>query len=65
MQSVPITIKVVCSNRSGEVNSILTAGQLFSPGTPVSSTNKTDRHDMTEILLTVALDTIVQPTNHI
>ena len=28
------------------------------PGTPVSSTNKNDRHDITEILLTVALNTI-------
>jgi hypothetical protein len=37
------------------------AGWLFSPGTPVSSTNKsikTDRHDITEILLKVALNTI-------
>ena len=32
----------------------------FSPGTPVSSTNKDDRHDMTEILLKVALSTINQ-----
>jgi hypothetical protein len=32
----------------------------FSPGTPVSSTNKTDRHDITEILLKVALSTINQ-----
>jgi hypothetical protein len=31
------------------------AGQWFSPGTLVSSTNKTDRHDITEILLKVAL----------
>ena len=30
----------------------------FSPGTPVSSTNKTDRHDITEIRLKVTLDTI-------
>jgi len=30
-------------------------GRWFSPGTPVSSTNKTDRHDVTEILLKVAL----------
>jgi hypothetical protein len=30
------------------------------PGTPVSSTNKTDRHDITEILLKVALNTIKQ-----
>jgi hypothetical protein len=28
-------------------------GQWFSPGTPVSSTNKTDRHNITEILLKV------------
>ena len=33
-------------------------GRWFSPGTPVSSTNKTDRHDITEILLKVALNTI-------
>jgi hypothetical protein len=32
----------------------------FSPGTPVSSTNKTNRHDITEILLKVALNTITQ-----
>jgi hypothetical protein len=31
---------------------------LFSPGTLVSSTNKTDRHDITEILLKVELNTI-------
>jgi hypothetical protein len=35
-------------------------GQWFSLGTPVSSTNKTDRHDITEILLKVALNTIKQ-----
>jgi hypothetical protein len=33
-------------------------GWWFSPGTPVSSTNKTDHHDVTEILLKVALSTI-------
>jgi hypothetical protein len=33
---------------------------MLSPGTPVSSTNKTDRHDITEILLEMALN----PTNH-
>jgi hypothetical protein len=27
----------------------------FSPGTPVSSTNKTDRHDITEILVNLAV----------
>ena len=34
----------------------LAADRWFSPGTPVSSTNKTDRHDKTEILLKVALN---------
>jgi hypothetical protein len=29
----------------------LAAGRWFSPGTQVSSTNKTDRHEITEILL--------------
>jgi hypothetical protein len=32
----------------------------FSPGPLVSSTNKTHRHDITEILLKVALNTIKQ-----
>jgi hypothetical protein len=32
----------------------------FLPGTPVSSTSKTDHHDLTEILLKVALNTINQ-----
>jgi len=33
-------------------------GRWFSPGTSVSSTNKADRHDITQILLTVALSII-------
>jgi hypothetical protein len=32
----------------------------FSPGPPVSPTNKTDRHDITEILLKVSLSTKLQ-----
>jgi hypothetical protein len=32
-------------------------GQWFSPDTLVSSTNKTDRHDITEILLKMAFNT--------
>jgi hypothetical protein len=38
-------------------------GQWFSPGPLVSSTNKTDRHDINEILLKVALITIKQTGN--
>jgi len=36
----------------------LATGRWFSPGTPVSSTNKTDLHDITDIFLQVALNTI-------
>jgi hypothetical protein len=36
----------------------LATGRWFSPRTPVSSTNKTDRHDIAKILLKVALNTI-------
>ena len=36
----------------------LAAFQWFAPGTPVFSTDKTDRHDITAILLKVALNII-------
>jgi hypothetical protein len=36
---------------------LLAHGWWFSPGTPASSTTKTDRHDIVEILLKVALNT--------
>jgi predicted component of type VI protein secretion system len=35
------------------------------PGARVSSTNKTDHHDITEILLKVALNTITLTLKHI
>jgi len=61
---VPITIKVVSSNTvHGEVYSIQHYVIKFVSdlrqvvGTPVSSNNKTDRHDIPEILLKVALNT--------
>jgi hypothetical protein len=38
-------------------------GRWFSPGTPVSSTTKTGRHDIAEILLKVALNTKKQSIN--
>jgi hypothetical protein len=40
----------------------LTEGRRLSPGTPVSSTNKTDHHDIAEILLKVTLNTITKPS---
>ena len=40
--------------------SVTWTGRWFSQGTPVSSNNKTDEHDITDILLKVALSTINQ-----
>ena len=45
---------------SDKVYQLLAQGRWFSPDTPVSSTTKTGRHDIAEILLKVALDTINQ-----
>jgi hypothetical protein len=68
VKSMQVITKVVSSNHiDGKVYSIqhymrkfvwLATGRGFPPGTPVSSTNKTDRHDITEILLKVVLNTI-------
>jgi hypothetical protein len=45
---------------------LLAHGRWFSPGTPASSTTKTGRHDIAEIFLKVALNTINQTkSNHI
>jgi hypothetical protein len=45
------------------VYAFFAAGRWFSPSTPVSSTNKTDCHDIAEILLKVALNTITLTLN--
>jgi hypothetical protein len=42
---------------SDKVYQLLAHGRWFSPGTPASSTTKTGRHDIAEILLRVALKT--------
>jgi hypothetical protein len=49
----------VHSTRSAidKVYQLLAQGRWFSPDTPASSTNKTGRHDIAEILLKVALNT--------
>jgi hypothetical protein len=49
---------------SDNVYQLLAHGRWFSPGTPASSTTKTGRHDIAEILLKVALSTINQSINH-
>jgi len=45
---------------SDKVYQLLAHGQWFSPGTPVSSTTKTGRHDVAEILLKVVLKHQIQ-----
>jgi hypothetical protein len=75
MQSVPIPTNVVSlSSTHGKLYSIQhymikfvrdlhhCPGWWFSPGILVSSTNKTDRHNIAEILLKVVLNTITQPS---
>ena len=43
----------------------LTAGRGCSPGNPISSTNQTDRHDITGILLKVVLNTKTHPLSNL
>ena len=57
---VRISIRARCTTLCDKVCQWLTTGRWFSPGALVSSINKTDLHDIAEILLTVALSTIKQ-----
>ena len=57
---IRISIRVRCSPLCDKVCQWPAIGRWFSPSSPVSSTNNADRHDMTEILLKVTLNTIKQ-----
>ena len=50
---------------SDKVYQLLAHGRWFFPGTSSSSTTKTGRHDIAEILLKVALNTINQIKSNI
>ena len=59
-------IRARCTTLCDKVCQWLATGRWFSPGPPgplVSSTKKTYHHDITEILLKVALNTIKHQTN--
>ena len=58
MSSNPLRRGVLDTKSCDKVFQWLPAGWWFSPDTLVSSTNKIDRHDITEILLKVTLKTI-------
>ena len=57
---VRISIRPRCAKSTlcDKVCQWLAIGRWFSPDTPVSSNKRTDRYDITEILLKVALNTI-------
>jgi hypothetical protein len=58
MLGVRISIRARCTPLCDKACQWLATGRWFSPGPPVSSTNKTDLHNITKILLEVALNTI-------
>ena len=68
-QHSPLTLRVQIPFRRDVLDTTLwdkvcqwlAVGRWFFPGTPVSSTDKTDGHDIAETLLRVALSTINQP----
>jgi hypothetical protein len=56
-----VSVQFICwEAASDKVYQLLGHGRWFSPDTPASSTTKTGRHDIAEILLKVALSTINQ-----
>ena len=63
MHYIPTSAEIVCTRlaaASDKVYQLLAHGRWFSPGTLASSTTKTGRHDIAEILLKVALNTNIQ-----
>ena len=61
MHSVTITTSVESANPAhceAKLCQWFASGQWFSPSTPFFSTSKADRHNIAEILLKVALNTI-------
>jgi hypothetical protein len=57
--------KTRLTTASDKVYQLLAHGRWFSSVTPASSTTKTGRHDITEILLKVALSTKKNQSNQI
>jgi hypothetical protein len=55
---IPLRRGVLDTTLCDKVRQLLATDRWFSPGTSVSSINKTDRQFITEILLKVALNTI-------
>ena len=60
MLGVRISIRARRTTLCDQVYQWLATCRWFSPGLPVSATNKAECHDITDILLKVALSTIKQ-----
>ena len=60
VSSIPVhgKVHVLDTTLCDKVCQLLATDRYFSPGILVSSTNETDRHNIAEILLKVALNTI-------
>jgi hypothetical protein len=52
-----VAVSFILTAGSDKVYQLLAHDRWFSPGIPASSTNKTDCHDIAEIVLKVALNT--------
>jgi len=65
MLRVRISFRARCTTLCDQVCQWLTTGRWFSSGPPVSFTNKTDHHDITAILLKVALNTFKQTNRYL
>jgi hypothetical protein len=63
MLRVRISIRARCTTLCDKVCQWLATARWFSLGPPISPTNKTDYHDITEMLLKVALNTLKQTNN--
>ena len=61
---VRIPLKARCTTLCDKVCQWLVAGRWFSTDPPFSYNNKTDRHDIAEMLLKVALNTIKHTSVH-
>ena len=55
-KEIPLRRSVLDTTLCDKVCQPLVTGRQYSPGTPVSSTNRTNCHDIAEILLKVALN---------
>jgi hypothetical protein len=65
---VRISIRARCTKLCDKVCQWVATGRWYSLGPPISSSNKTDTHDLADILLKVALNTIkptkTEPNNY-